>query len=33
MKLNTLKRTIAAFAFGLIALLGTSEVANAQTID
>lgn len=31
MKLNTLKRTIAASAFGLAALLGTTEVANAQT--
>ncbi len=31
MKLNALKRTIAASAFGLAALLGTSEVANAQT--
>ena len=31
MKLNTLKRTIAASAFGIAALLGTSEVANAQT--
>lgn len=31
MKLNTLKRTIAASAFGLVALLGTTEVANAQT--
>lgn len=30
MKLNNLKRTIAASAFGLAALLGTSEVANAQ---
>ena len=30
MKLNTLKRTLVASAFGLIALLGTSEVANAQ---
>lgn len=31
MKLNTLKRTIAASAFGLVALFGTSEIANAQT--
>lgn len=31
MKLNTLKRMIATSAFGLIALLGTSEIANAQT--
>jgi hypothetical protein len=30
MKLYNLKRTIAASAFGLIALLGTSEIANAQ---
>lgn len=30
MKLNTLKKTIAASAFGLMALLGTSGVANAQ---
>ncbi len=30
MKLNTLKRTIAVSALGLVALLGTSEVANAQ---
>ena len=30
MKINTLKRTIAALVFSLIALLGTSETANAQ---
>jgi hypothetical protein len=30
MKINTLKRTIAALVLGLIALLGTSEIANAQ---
>lgn len=30
MRLNNLKRTIAASAFGLLALMGTSEVANAQ---
>jgi hypothetical protein len=30
MKLTNLKRTIAASAFGLIALLGTGEIANAQ---
>lgn len=31
MKLNILKRTAAIGALGLIALLGTSETANAQT--
>jgi hypothetical protein len=31
MKLYTLKRTMVASAFGLAALLGTSEIANAQT--
>jgi Flp pilus assembly protein TadB len=31
MILNKLKRTIVASAFGLVALLGTNEVANAQT--
>lgn len=30
MKINTLKITIAALVFGLTALLGTSEIANAQ---
>lgn len=30
MKLNTLKRTVATAAFGLVAILGTSEIANAQ---
>ena len=30
MKLNNLKRTLLASAFGLAALLGTSEIANAQ---
>jgi flagellar biosynthesis/type III secretory pathway protein FliH len=31
MKLNNLKRTLLASAFGLAALLGTGEIANAQT--
>jgi hypothetical protein len=31
MKLNNVKRTIAASALGLVALLGTTEVANAQS--
>src|SRR5688500_6083434 len=30
MKFNTLKRMMMVAAFGLIAILGTSEIANAQ---